>query len=176
VRCRAKTRAGVRCRRRALVDGERCHAHSGVDVGRPEKLTDEVRRRLVEAVRAGCPREVAAKYAGISRSTLHRWLSPSNKEERFRELQEELKQAEAEAEFYAIATLRRAMADDWRAALAYLERRHPARWGRRWAPGAGSGEGGLQAKEVSGGAIIADPKARRLIGELRDRLARAREA
>lgn len=36
--------------------------------------------------------------------------------------------AEAEAEVHAVAIVRRAMSEDWRAALAYLERRHPDRW------------------------------------------------
>ncbi len=36
--------------------------------------------------------------------------------------------AEAEAEVYAVAILHHAMGEDWRAAMAYLERRHPTRW------------------------------------------------
>jgi hypothetical protein len=36
--------------------------------------------------------------------------------------------AEGEAEVHAVAIIRRAMAEDWRAALAYLERRHANRW------------------------------------------------
>ena len=43
----------------------------------------------------------------------------------YREFREAVEQAEAEAEVHAVAILRRAMAEDWRAALAYLERRHP---------------------------------------------------
>ncbi len=39
--------------------------------------------------------------------------------------------AEAEAELYAVGVIRDAMAHDWRAAVAYLERRHPEGWRRR---------------------------------------------
>ena len=35
------------------------------------------------------------------------------------------------AEVRAVAIIQKKMPDDWRAALAYLERKHPKRWGRR---------------------------------------------
>jgi hypothetical protein len=31
----------------------------------------------------------------------------------------------------AVAIIQKKMPDDWRAALTYLERKHPKRWGRR---------------------------------------------
>jgi len=31
----------------------------------------------------------------------------------------------------AVAIIQKKMPDDWRAALSYLERKHPKRWGRR---------------------------------------------
>jgi len=133
MRCKAKTSKGSRCRRSARPGSERCHAHSGEDVGRPEKLTDEVRRRICEAVRAGTTKEVAAAYAGVSRASLQRWLAKSNEQgagPHYRKLAQELRQAEAEAEVHAAAILRRAMPDDWRAAVAYLERRHRGRWSK----------------------------------------------
>lgn len=46
------------------------------------------------------------------------------------EFTEAIHRAEAEAEVHAVAILRRAMGEDWRAALAYLERRYPSRWRR----------------------------------------------
>jgi len=53
---------------------------------------------------------------------------PGSDYARFREA---VLRAEAEAEVYAVAIIRRAMGDDWRAAVAYLERRHPTRWRTR---------------------------------------------
>jgi len=73
--CRATTKAGRPCARPAMGGTELCHAHRGVAVGRPSKLTDELERRLCDALRAGNHLEVAARYAGVSRSTLHRWLA-----------------------------------------------------------------------------------------------------
>jgi transposase len=134
LRCEATTEAGRPCKRQALAGERCCHAHAGEGVGRPDKLSPELRARLVEAVRAGCTWECAADYASISRSTLHRWLARAgelNADPRFNELRAELRKAEAEAELYAAAVVKRAMDGDWRAAIAYLERRHPERWGRR---------------------------------------------
>jgi len=102
-------------------------------VARPSKLTDEVTERVVQAVRAGNYAEAACQSAGISSSTYYRWMSrgdqdPGSDYARFREA---VLRAEAEAEVYAVAIIRRAMGDDWRAAVAYLERRHPTRWRTR---------------------------------------------
>jgi transposase-like protein len=176
MRCTATTRAGKPCRRAALSGEERCHAHSGAKVGRPEKLTAEVKRRIVEAVRVGNTVEVAAAYAGISRSTLHRWLSHEKTDPRYAALRTEVLKAEAEAEFYAVAIIRRAMPEDWRAALAFLERRRPARWRQH-----DRAYGPEQPSEIHGGevipaALLRDPDGRKLVAELRDRLARARAA
>jgi hypothetical protein len=99
-------------------------------VARPSKLSAEVTDRVVQAVRAGNYADAACQAAGISPSTYYRWMSrgaqePGSEYARFREA---VLRAEAEAEVYAVAILRRAMGEDWRAAMAYLERRHPTRW------------------------------------------------
>jgi hypothetical protein len=99
-------------------------------VARPSKLSAEVTDRVVQAVRAGNYADAACQAAGISPSTYYRWMSrgaqePGSEYARFRE---DVLRAEAEAEVYAVAILRRAMGEDWRAAMAYLERRHPTRW------------------------------------------------
>ena len=101
-------------------------------MARPTKLTAELQERVVVAVRAGNYAEAACRAAGISPSTFYRWMTrgeqePSGLYGRFREA---VLQAEGEAEVHAVAIVRRAMAEDWRAALAYLERRHPTRWRR----------------------------------------------
>ena len=101
-------------------------------MARPTKLTDELQERILKAVRAGNYAEAAARASGIAPSTYYRWLQRGSLEEKgaYREFSEALRQAEAEAEVHAVAILRRAMAEDWRAALAYLERRYPGRWRR----------------------------------------------
>ncbi len=42
--------------------------------GRPSKLTDEVRARIVAHLVAGCTLEVAATAAGVTRQTLSNWM------------------------------------------------------------------------------------------------------
>jgi hypothetical protein len=99
-------------------------------VARPSKFSEEVTERIVQAMRAGNYADAACQAAGIGTSTFYRWMSlgaaePASEHGAFRE---QVLRAEAEAEVHAVAIIRRAMAEDWRAALAYLERRHAARW------------------------------------------------
>jgi transposase len=101
-------------------------------MARPTKLTPELQERIVKAVRAGNYAEAAARANGIAPSTYYRWLQRGalNDAGAYRDFSEAVRQAEAEAEVHAVAILRRAMGEDWRAALAYLERRYPGRWRR----------------------------------------------
>lgn len=101
-------------------------------MARPTKLTEQLQDRLVKAIRAGNYAESAARSCGISASTYYRWMQRGEREGDgiYRELAEAVRQAEAEAEVYAVAVIRRAMGEDWKAALAYLERRYPGRWRR----------------------------------------------
>ena len=57
----------------AEPDG-RQRAQGALIVARPTKLTPAVAERILSAIRAGNFMEVAARYAGISPSTLYRWL------------------------------------------------------------------------------------------------------
>jgi transposase len=174
MRCTATTSRGSQCRRSARVGSERCHAHSGEDVGRPEKLTDEVLRRICEAVRAGTTKEVAAEYVGVSRSTLHRWVAKGAEEgsdPRYRKLAQELRRAEAGAEVHAAAILRRAMPDDWRAAVAYLERRHRPRWSKHALTPARETE---HAAKAHPDIDVTDPATRGMLSEILRRSANTR--
>ncbi len=102
-------------------------------MARPTKLTPEVAERIVAAIRAGNFPEPAARSAGVSPATLYRWKRLGGQEASgpHRDLVEAIRRAEGEAEVHAIAVIRKQMPGDWRAALAYLERRHAERWGRR---------------------------------------------
>ncbi len=99
-------------------------------MARPTKLTKAVCERILPAIRAGTPVESACRAAAIAPATFYRWLERGERESDgiYHDFVQEVRQAEAEAEVHAVATIRRAMAEDWRAALAYLERRHPSRW------------------------------------------------
>jgi transposase len=102
-------------------------------LGRRTKLTPERRDRILQATRAGCDIEIACRAAGVGTSTYYRWKARGEQEPvgPYRDFFMALRTAEAEAEVHAVAVIRHAMGDDWRAALAFLERRHPGRWGKR---------------------------------------------
>jgi hypothetical protein len=100
--------------------------------GRPDGLTTDVHKRIVEAVRLGAHFEEAGAAAGISRSTLHRWLArgdATNAPQRFRTFLEAVPgRGRARAGGTSLDRPgrggRRLAAQAWK-----LERRYPARWG-----------------------------------------------
>lgn len=100
---------------------------------RPPKLNPELQERIVAALVAGNYVEPACRASGISPSTYYRWLERGEAEEEglYRAFAEAVWKAEAAAEMSALRVIRGAMVEDWRAALAFLERRHAQRWGRR---------------------------------------------
>jgi len=102
-------------------------------VGRPSLLTAETRAKLLEAIREGVSREAACAYAGISYTTLVRWLRQGRQDEEgeFRELLVDVKQAEAELEIQVLEQIRQDLPGNPRAALSLLARRFPRRWGER---------------------------------------------
>ena len=68
--------------------------------------------------------KVALQFVGVGESTFYRWLEkPEN-----REYRESLRQAGCAGEIGAAGCLTSAARTDWKAAVAYLERRWPERW------------------------------------------------
>jgi AcrR family transcriptional regulator len=106
-------------------------------IGRPSKLTQEVEVRLLQALSLGAYRQTAAKYAGISRSTLYRWFDHGEADieagikSDVRKFVERANKTEAEAELRLLAYINVAAPTNWRAAAWKLERKHPYQWGRR---------------------------------------------
>jgi hypothetical protein len=93
---------------------------------RPSKFRPEVAEKIIAALKAGNTRTASALYAGIDYSTLKRWT------ERNAEFCAALDQAEAQAEVGHVATLAAAArAGEWRASLAWLERRRHDDWRER---------------------------------------------
>jgi hypothetical protein len=93
---------------------------------RPSKYTPERVQRVVEALEGGNTRRAAASAAGIDEGTLERWMR------RFAGFAGAVSAAEATAELAHVATIKRAAEDgDWRASLAWLERRRNEDWGRQ---------------------------------------------
>jgi len=118
-------------------------------MGRPTKLTDAVEQKLLEAIKAGNYRRVAAHYAGVSIRTFQAWVergkaAPGSRHGSF--LQRVL-EAEGQAEIEATGCIAKAAKEDWRAAAWYLERKHPERWARKDQVAVGLGAGGATAAD-----------------------------
>jgi len=94
--------------------------------GRKSKFTAPVKTRIIEALRAGTTYEIAAQYAGISRSTLYEWIKKGEKTATgtYRTFYDNIKKAEAEGAVVHLGTISQASKKDWKAAAWLLERRH----------------------------------------------------
>jgi hypothetical protein len=110
--------------------------------GRPTSLTPDIEKKVVAALQAGNYFNIACRHAGIDPATGHKWLAwadgrdygtkgkcPKDNEP-FRKFRDAVVRATADAEVHAVAMLRKAMPEDWRAAAEYLRRRNVDRWGR----------------------------------------------
>jgi hypothetical protein len=98
-------------------------------MARPLKMTPERVRAVLDGLRLGLSRTIAANAVGISKSTITNWAARS---ETFRA---QLEQAEAEAERMLIGLIVAAAAKklptSWQAAAWILERTRPDRYGQR---------------------------------------------
>lgn len=123
--------------------------------GPPTALTEEVSRKVCDAIRGGNYLETAAAYAGISRTSLHEYLKRGRRkdaEEPFASFVAAVDEAMGEAETSFVVRVASAARDPrhWTAAAWWLERRFPERWGRRdRVEHTGAGGGPI---EVSGAA------------------------
>ena len=98
--------------------------------GRPTKLTPEVRERIVQAIRGGNYRNVAARFAGISPETFARWMV-NESDEACQELKAAVEEAEASAHVRALAIIQQHGQTDPRHLQWWLERKFPREWGRK---------------------------------------------
>lgn len=97
---------------------------------RPTKLNDQIKEKIVQRIRAGNTLDTAARSAGISESTFHRWIRKGKDQERgpYREFYEDVQQARADAEARHVAQIAEAAKGNWRAAAWWLERNFPDKW------------------------------------------------
>lgn len=116
--------------------------HAG---GRPTKFTHEVTSKILMAIRAGNYVETAAAWAGVSKQTIYEWLRTGATQAigKYREFSDAVAEAMAHAEINDVAAISQAAQGykdaegrvvrpgNWQAAAWRLERRNPARWGRK---------------------------------------------
>jgi transposase len=102
-------------------------------MARPTKLTAEVQERICSCIRAGNYIETAAAYAGIHKDTLYDWLKRGAKARSgiYREFSAAVEKALADSEVRDVSIIARAADTEWQAAAWRLERKFPARWGRK---------------------------------------------
>lgn len=128
-------------------------------IGRRSKFTPETCQRIIQAIGVGATLEAAAGAAGISETTLHRWLADAENQdatEELREFREEVYRArdalqvrvvagsvlKAALGGYVVKRVTRTKPDgtveteeqtqpaDGRVGLELLARRYPRQWGR----------------------------------------------
>lgn len=106
-------------------------------MARPSVLTDDVRAKILDALRKGNFRATAAAAAGVSRTNFFVWEKRAEAgDEPYAAFVDEMRAAEAEAEMVLVDRIRSAQpgvpgvsgADPWQTAAWMLERRFASRW------------------------------------------------
>ncbi|MAH46904.1 hypothetical protein CMI37_13825 [Candidatus Pacearchaeota archaeon] len=122
--------------------------------GRPSKLTDEMKAKIIRFVRAGNYYNVACRAAGVGERTFMRWMEMGReaKSGRFRQFWQEVLSAEAEAEALHVLNITKAGVTDWKASARFLAAKYPDRWAEKRAIDITSG-----GKRIKGYAVSADP-------------------
>ena len=113
--------------------------------GRESMLTQERHDKIVEIIKAGNYENVAWMQSGICEETYYGWkkrgkeaLALLKKKEEVAESElvyveffQSIKEAIAYSEEYAVSKVRVHMDTSWQAAMTYLERKFPDRWGKK---------------------------------------------
>lgn len=152
IKKKAKALAKKPPRTRRKKKGEIVVPAKYMGIGRKPKLTDQIVKNLITVISAGNYVEVACKFVGISVASYYSWLVRGQKElDRITTLQNEgeedvlptplelpyvdfleaIERSTAQGEITAIQAIRNQFASDWRAPLAFLERRHRSRWAKQ---------------------------------------------
>ena len=98
-------------------------------MARRTKLTPEVQKRFVEALKLGATHRIACQYCGIDPSTFYRWMQKERGV--YRKFRDEVKEAEAVGSLGSLARINKSAKEgDWKAAAWLLERRYPSEYGR----------------------------------------------
>lgn len=95
-------------------------------MGQPLKLNDNlIVARILEATSKGHTKDMAAHYAGVDPSTLHRWIKLGKQGEKpYRAFYRKFERARAEGALSLLDTIKEASRTQWQAAAWLLERCH----------------------------------------------------
>lgn len=96
--------------------------------GRPTKFTEPVKAKILEAISVGSSYEMACSYAGISRNTLHQWMTKGEDQKTgiYRTFYDDIKKAESKGAVANLAIINNeARKGNWKCSAWLLERR----WG-----------------------------------------------
>ena len=115
--------------------------------GRPSRLTGATADAIYANLRIGMTRKHAAETSGVAARTMLLWLhhgreadvceidectadhhGPSSGELEYLQFLHAVEKAEADAVKLAVSSVAKGMGKDWRAGMAWLERRYPADW------------------------------------------------
>lgn len=121
-------------------------------MGRRSRLTPELQATVVDLLKAGNYVETACAYVNINPSTYHRWIErgETNPDSAYGEFARACAQARAHAEVQSVLVVRKAARDgNWQAAMTWLERSFPQRWGRSMRAEVTGPNGGPVSLEVS---------------------------
>lgn len=103
-------------------------------MGRPSKLTPEVQAKFLQGLKLGLTYRLAASFAGVGESTVHRWIARGDTEidGPYRAFRESIKEAEGVHAAQIMARIIKAADNgNWQASAWILERRYPDDFGRR---------------------------------------------
>lgn len=97
-----------------------------------EKLTAEIKQKIVGAIASGNYHEVACSLAGIDLAVFKEWMIQGEEGiQPYRAFWEEVKRAEAIAEAKRIQVIAKESESNWQAAKWLLEKRFSEKWGKK---------------------------------------------
>ena len=108
--------------------------------GQPTKCTATVTKAMADCIRKGNYISTACALAGVSYQSYSNWMerggfdSEADTKSPYVAFFEAVKKAESDAESEMVEAVRKAAgagSQHWAAAMTWLERRHPDRWGKR---------------------------------------------
>lgn len=92
--------------------------------GRKSKYTDDVVKRITDAIKLGATYELAANYGGIDYHTFNEWRKEKP------QFSQAIRDAEGEAVTKWLAKIEQSATKQWQAAAWKLERRYPHAYGK----------------------------------------------